>query len=183
MGIKLSKYTCTINSDVLKQRIDEIEGGNSSLSFVVTDKIDNSYFDSFISCNALLNQFLSETFNESIAVLDKNSLNQILQGTFFRKKIFALIISDSKVVGYQEVSIESTNRATLENLYLSSAYRNKNLGIWLVGAVLLEIKSKYPDIKLLETNVNDTNKRALNTLNKFDFFHKYSIEEILKNRN
>lgn len=183
MGIKLSKYTCTINSDVLKQRIDEIEGNNSRLSFVVTDKIDRSLFDSFISCNQLLNNYLSETFNEPIAVLDENSLNQIIQGTFFINKIFALIISDGEVVGYQEVSIESTNRATLENLYLSSDYRNRNLGMWLVSTVLLEIKSKYPDIKLLETNVNDTNKRALNTLNKFGFFHKYSIEDILKNRN
>lgn len=183
MGIKLSKYTCTINSDVLKQRIDEIEGDNSSLSFVVTDKIDNSYFDSFISCNEILNQFLSETFNESIAVLDENSLNQILQGTFFRKKIFALIISASEIVGYQEVTIEGMNRATLENLYLSTNLRKRKLGKWLIGAALLEVKSKYPDIKLLETNVNDTNESALNTLNKFDFFHKYSIEEILKNRN
>ncbi|WP_166382456.1 GNAT family N-acetyltransferase [Polaribacter sp. 11A2H] len=181
MGIKLTKETCSLSIEKLKTLKSNLELKNSNLNFIVTDKVISKYHDSFIQCHDEVRRFLIESFNEPISEVTIDMLIQIEKDEFFLKKVFALIISNNQVLGFQEVTIEGLKSVTLETMYLSKELRGKSLGKWLISAALINCIEKMEGLKLIETNVNEQNIPILKTLKPFGFYAKTSIDQLIKN--
>lgn len=181
MGIKLTKETCSLSLDELKNLKNKLESENSNLDFLIVDRIASQYHNSFIQCYNELRNYLIKNFNEPITEMTADILLQIENGTFFLKKIFALIISDNQVLGFQEVTIEDLKSVTFETLYLSDKLRGKSLGKFLVSASLIRCIEQLKGLKQIETNVNEQNIQVLKTLEPFGFYAKISIKELITN--
>jgi ribosomal protein S18 acetylase RimI-like enzyme len=97
-------------------------------------------------------------------------------------KRFAIITNNNKeIVARLDCTIQGTT-VRLETLYVSPESRGRNFGSWLVGKLMLSTKEEFSQIKLFETNTDQYNDNALKILKKYNFYVKYTIDELIKNR-
>lgn len=184
MGVPLFKYACTINDEVLLIRLNEIEQSNSSLNFQVLKTVPQNLIEPFLRQQEVVKEYLKETYDEDIeeySIQNLNSLNEGLESIL--KKRFAIITNENnEIIARLDCTVEE-NKVRLETLYVSPEYRGKKLGLWLVGKLMLHCKEEFPDIKLFETNTDQNNDSALKVLNSYRFYVKYTIEQLIQNRN
>lgn len=183
MGVPLIKYSCTINNQFLLTKLDEIEQSNSDLNFLVLETIPTELINTFLEQQIVLKEHLKLTYDENIDEYTFENLTILNEGieTLLCKR-FALITTenDQLVARLDCTKLGSTVR--LETLYVSPHYRGKKLGLWLVGKLMLHCKEELTDVKLFETNTDQYNDNALKILKKYNFYVKYTIDELIKNR-
>lgn len=183
MGVPLLKHSCTINNQFVLNNLTEIEQSNSDLNFRISNSIPNESLNSFIEQQTLIKEYLKEEYNEDIeeySIQYFNDLNNGAVSTFIKR--FAIITdSNNNIIGRLDCTKEK-NIIRLETLYVSSEYRGKKLGLWLVGKLMLHCKVEFSDIKLFETNTDHYNDGALKILKKYNFYVKCTIDELIKNR-
>ena len=183
MGVPLFKNVCTINNDILLSKLNEIEQSNSELNFFVSKTVNSELINSFLIQQELLKNHLRDTYGEEIEEYTFEYLNGLNNGvaSVFEKG-FALIADNrNNIIGRLDYTKETTT-IRLETLYVSNDYRGKKLGLWLVGKLMLFCKNEFDNIKLFETNTDENNDSALKILKSYNFYVKYTIEQLIQNR-
>lgn len=175
MGVLFKKRACTINENILEQNLNEIKANHQGLTFIVTDRIEPRYHDSFLRHHEEVRNHLQQTYEEEIEPFTQVNLQTIWEGENTISKRFALIVKGNEVLGKQDATIINKT-VRLETLYLDPQLRGNGFGKWLAGSVMLSCKLDFSEINLFETNVDEKNISTLKTLKPFGFVYETPID-------
>jgi hypothetical protein len=180
MGILFTKYRCTINFEVLSNKLIEIQNANQDLEFISGKNVPQDLIEQFIQTQERVKSILLVKYNEEIETYTNTGLQTLLNSApSLISKRFQLIVdrNPNQLVGRLDMTIIG-KIARLETLFVNETFSNRGLGKWLIGSALLQLRDNE-NIKIIETNTDGNNEFALKSLKAYDFFHKYTIDHFL----
>lgn len=181
MGILFTKYKCTINFENLKKSLTIIQDQNKDLEFISGNSIPANLINHFIQSQEKVKNIIYASYKEVIESYTAESLQKLITDKpILLSKSFHIIVDTTlkEFAGRLDVTIFGKN-ARLETLFVDETYCKRRLGTWLIGAALLHLQNNN-DVIEIEANTDESNEFALKTLRKYDFFHKYAIDNLLK---